>query len=92
MLLLGDGGSTSAVQAVSETTVLALGLPALVFGAGSSGGLLFWIVVILALATVVTVVQRVVHVARVSGTVSGAGRRRETVPTRIPATEKGVER
>lgn len=72
--------------------LIALGLPAMVFGPGASGGLLYWIVIILALATVVTVVQRVVHVARVSGTVSSGSRRRETVPTRIPATGKGVER
>jgi CDP-diacylglycerol--glycerol-3-phosphate 3-phosphatidyltransferase len=69
--------------------LLALGLPALLFGAGPQ---LYWIVVILALATVVTVVQRVVHVARVAGTVPGGSRRRETVPTRIPATGKGVDR
>jgi CDP-diacylglycerol--glycerol-3-phosphate 3-phosphatidyltransferase len=70
--------------------LLALGLPALVFGAGPQ---LYWIVVILALATVVTVVQRVVHVARVSGTAQGGSRRRrETVPARIPATGKGAER
>ena len=69
--------------------LLALGLPALVFGAGPQ---LYWIVVILALATVVTVVQRVVHVARVSGTAEGGRRRRETVAARIPATGKGAER
>jgi CDP-diacylglycerol--glycerol-3-phosphate 3-phosphatidyltransferase len=72
--------------------LIALGLPAWVFGSGASGSLLYWIVIVLALATLVTVVQRVVHVARVSGTVSSGNRRRETVPTRIPATGKGVER
>lgn len=72
--------------------LIALGLPAMVFGAGPQGALLYWIVVILALATVVTVVQRVVHVARVSGKAQGGGRRRETVAARIPATGKGAER
>lgn len=72
--------------------LIALGLPAMVFGAGPAGALLFWIVVVLALATVVTVVQRVVHVARMAATVSSGSRRRETVPTRMPATGKGAER
>jgi CDP-diacylglycerol--glycerol-3-phosphate 3-phosphatidyltransferase len=72
--------------------LIVLGLPAMVFGAGPEGALLYWIVVILALATVVTVVQRVVHVARVSATVSSGSRRRETVPTRMPVTGKGAER
>ena len=44
--------------------ILALGVPALFFGAGKNGALLFWIVAILALATTITVVQRVIHVAR----------------------------
>lgn len=69
--------------------IVVLGAPAMFFGAGPDGALLYWIVIILAFATVVTVVQRVVHVARASGTVSGGRRRRETVPTRIPSTGKG---
>ena len=72
--------------------LIVLGLPAMVFGGGPEGALLYWIVVILALATVVTVVQRVVHVARMSATGSSGRRRRETVPTRLPATGKGAER
>jgi CDP-diacylglycerol--glycerol-3-phosphate 3-phosphatidyltransferase len=47
--------------------VLLLGAPTMVFGAGNQGALLFWIVAVLALATTVTVVQRVVHVARAVG-------------------------
>jgi len=47
--------------------VLLLGAPTMVLGAGNQGALLFWIVAVLALATTVTVVQRVVHVARVTG-------------------------
>jgi CDP-diacylglycerol--glycerol-3-phosphate 3-phosphatidyltransferase len=48
--------------------ILLLGLPALVFGAGPwrAGVLLFWIVVVLAIVSAITVIQRVVHVARVA--------------------------
>jgi CDP-diacylglycerol---glycerol-3-phosphate 3-phosphatidyltransferase len=50
--------------------ILLLGLPALVFGAGPPpwrpGVLLFSIVVVLAVVSAITVVQRVVHVARVA--------------------------
>jgi len=48
--------------------ILLLGLPALFFGAGPwrPGVLLFWIVVVLAIVSAITVVQRVVHVARVA--------------------------
>lgn len=67
--------------------VLLLGAPTMVLGAGERGVLLFWIVVILALATSVTVVQRVIHVARVAGK-PGARRvlhPRDTLPGRAPA-------
>ena len=62
--------------------ILLLGVPTMFLGAGANGALLFWIVGILALATVVTVVQRVVHVARTAG---GPGvvrtvRPRDTLP------------
>lgn len=48
--------------------ILLLGLPTLVFGAGPGrpGVVLFWIVVVLALVSAITVIQRVVHVARVA--------------------------
>jgi len=48
--------------------ILLLGLPALAFGAGPwrPGVLLFWIVAVLALVSAITVIQRVVHVARVA--------------------------
>jgi CDP-diacylglycerol---glycerol-3-phosphate 3-phosphatidyltransferase len=48
--------------------ILLLGVPALLFGAGPwrPGVLLFWIVTALALVSAITVVQRVVHVARVA--------------------------
>jgi CDP-diacylglycerol--glycerol-3-phosphate 3-phosphatidyltransferase len=48
--------------------ILLLGLPALVLGAGPGrpGVVLFWIVAMLAIASAITVIQRVVHVARVA--------------------------
>lgn len=73
--------------------ILLLGVPALVFGGGTraDGVLLFWIVVVLALVSAITVVQRVVHVARVA---KGAPRpppqpRRETLPGVAAARRKG---
>jgi CDP-diacylglycerol--glycerol-3-phosphate 3-phosphatidyltransferase len=62
--------------------VLLLGVPSLVFGPGNRGALLFWIVVAVAAATAVTVVQRVVYVARVTGALAPrpARRRREALP------------
>jgi len=46
--------------------IVLLGVPSLVVGAGPQGLLLFWIVAFLALASVVTVIQRFVHVYRVA--------------------------
>ena len=48
--------------------ILLLGLPALVLGAGPGrpGVVLFWIVAVLAFVSAITVIQRVVHVARVA--------------------------
>src|SRR6266545_2534209 len=48
--------------------ILLLGLPALVVGAGPGrpGVLLYWIVAVLAFVSAITVIQRVVHVARVA--------------------------
>src|SRR5437660_163104 len=43
---------------------LVLGVPTLFFGAGRNGVLLFWLIVILAVVTSLTVIQRVIHVAR----------------------------
>ncbi|HTS86876.1 MAG TPA: CDP-alcohol phosphatidyltransferase family protein [Gemmatimonadales bacterium] len=47
--------------------IVLLGLPTAIGGAGPDGLLLFWIVSILALASVVTIVQRIVYVYRVTG-------------------------
>jgi CDP-diacylglycerol--glycerol-3-phosphate 3-phosphatidyltransferase len=73
--------------------ILLLGLPAIVFGGGSraDGVLLFWIVVVLALVSAITVIQRVVHVARVA---RGAPRppplpKRETLPGVAAVRRKG---
>jgi CDP-diacylglycerol---glycerol-3-phosphate 3-phosphatidyltransferase len=73
--------------------ILLLGLPALAFGAGPwrPGVLLFWIVVVLAIVSAITVIQRVVHVARVA---RGAPPRsavslRETLPGVAAMRRKG---
>jgi len=67
--------------------VLLLGAPTVFFGAGNDGALLFWIIAVLALATVVTVVQRVAHVARSAAgpSVVRPARSRETLPGHAPA-------
>jgi CDP-diacylglycerol--glycerol-3-phosphate 3-phosphatidyltransferase len=46
--------------------IVGLGVPTLLFGAGPQGLLLFWIVSILALTSVITVVQRFVYVYQVT--------------------------
>jgi len=73
--------------------ILLLGLPALFLGEGPwrRGVLLFWIVAVLAFVSAITVVQRVVHVARVA---RGAPPRspiqkRETLPGVAAARRKG---
>jgi len=64
--------------------ILLLGLPTLAFGAGPgrAGVLLFGIVVVLAFVSAITVVQRVVHVARVArgAPPPSPGPTRETLP------------
>jgi len=73
--------------------IVYLGVPTLFFGAGRNDMLLFWIVAALALASVITVIQRVVHVARAtrSPVPVRAARPRDTLPGRAPAlqTRKG---
>jgi CDP-diacylglycerol--glycerol-3-phosphate 3-phosphatidyltransferase len=46
--------------------IVGLGVPTVLFGAGPEGLLLFWIVAVLALASVITVVQRFVYVYQVT--------------------------
>lgn len=66
---------------------LVLGAPALLVGPGRDGRVLFWIVVVLALTTFVTVVQRVVHVYKVTRQPrEAAAPRRDTLPGRMAAT------
>jgi CDP-diacylglycerol--glycerol-3-phosphate 3-phosphatidyltransferase len=69
--------------------VLLLGAPTLFLGAGNRGLLLFWIVVILALATSVTVVQRMLYVAHAAGEpgVRRPPRPRDTLPGHAPALQ-----
>src|SRR5262245_59293895 len=64
--------------------IVVLGAPTLLFGAGRDGRLLLWIVAVLALATTITVIQRIVHVARLVGPAprEPAARRRDTQPGR----------
>jgi CDP-diacylglycerol--glycerol-3-phosphate 3-phosphatidyltransferase len=70
---------------------LVLGAPTLFFGGGPSGQLLFWIMALLAVTTTITVIQRVVHVARVtspSGPAASA-RKRDTLAGHPAAMRKG---
>lgn len=66
--------------------ILLLGLPMLVFGAGRDGRLLLWITALLALVTAITVIQRIVHVARLVAPTPAEPtvRRRDTLPGRAP--------
>ena len=73
--------------------LLLLGIPTLVFGAGPGrqGVLSFWIVAVLAIVSAITVIQRVVHVARVArGAPSPSPiHKRETLPGVAAARRKG---
>jgi CDP-diacylglycerol--glycerol-3-phosphate 3-phosphatidyltransferase len=75
--------------------VLLLGLPALGFGAGPGPGhqgvLLFWIVTVLAIVSTITVIQRVVHVARVARGAPPPSpiQKRETLPGVAAGRRKG---
>ncbi len=73
--------------------LLLLGIPALVFGSGPGrpGVLLFWIVAVLAFVSAITVIQRVVHVARVARGAPPPSPvpKRETLPGVAAARRKG---
>lgn len=74
--------------------IFVLGAPTFLFGPGRNGWLLFGIIVVLAVATVITVVQRVVHVAQITrdvppGGSAGAGAPRKTLPGHAAAQRKG---
>lgn len=70
---------------------LVLGAPTLFLGAGTNGQMLFWIIVILAATTAITVVQRVVHIARLSArpSVTPAPRKRDTLAGHRAVLRKG---
>jgi len=71
---------------------LLLGAPTLLLGNAWGGRLVFWIVAVLALVTVITVIQRVIYVARTADQVparrTGAPRQRDTLPGRA-SSRKG---
>jgi len=75
--------------------ILLLGVPALILGAGAGGErpgvVLFWIVTVLALVSAITVIQRVVHVARVARGAPPPSPipKRETLPGMAAARRKG---
>ncbi len=73
--------------------ILLLGLPALVLGAGPGrpGVVLFWIVAVLAFASAITVIQRVVHVGRVARGAPPPSLvpKRDTLPGVAAARRKG---
>ena len=73
--------------------ILLLGLPALVLGAGPGrpGVVLFWIVAVLAFVSAITVIQRVVHVARVARGAPPPSpiSKRETLPGVAAARRRG---
>jgi len=73
--------------------LLLLGIPTLVFGAGPGrqGVLLSWIVAVLAIVSAITVIQRVVHVARVARGAPPPSpiHKRETLPGVAAARRKG---
>lgn len=83
----GLGLSVKVGIAQRAERVLLLAVPTAAFGAGKDGALLFWIVVVLALATAVTVLERVLYVARVAGDapLRRPARPRETVAGHAPA-------
>jgi len=69
-----------------------LGVPTVLFGAGREGALLFWIVVVLAAVTAITVVQRVIYVAqRTESAKRGTGAaHRDTLPGHRAVLRKGT--
>jgi CDP-diacylglycerol--glycerol-3-phosphate 3-phosphatidyltransferase len=68
--------------------VLLLGAPTMFLGPGNRGMLLFWIVVVLALATSVTVIQRILYVAHAAGgPLVRRPHQRDTLPGHAPALQ-----
>jgi CDP-diacylglycerol--glycerol-3-phosphate 3-phosphatidyltransferase len=71
--------------------IVGLGAPTMFFGAGPDGLLLLTIVGLLAITSVVTVVQRMVHVYRATRDIELAPRARR-VPAMVDMLEKGSQR
>jgi CDP-diacylglycerol--glycerol-3-phosphate 3-phosphatidyltransferase len=68
--------------------VLLLGAPTMFLGPGNRGMLLFWIVVVLAFATSVTVIQRILYVAHAAGgPLVRRPQQRDTLPGHAPALQ-----
>jgi CDP-diacylglycerol--glycerol-3-phosphate 3-phosphatidyltransferase len=84
---LGLEGNVGIAQRAER--VLLLGAATMFFGAGNQGALMFWILVVLAGVSVVTVVQRVIHVWRAAGGREGGAERTarplDTLPNPAPA-------
>ncbi len=68
--------------------VIALGVPVLFFGAGQSGMLLLGIVIVLALLSLITVMQRIHHVYKQTK-VGSAATASETIPALADSLKKG---
>jgi len=87
-------GLTAKVALAACRAGAAAGRSDAVFRGRNHGSLLFWIVVVLALATSVTVVQRVLYVARAAGepSVRRPSRQRDTLRPRARAYNLGKDR
>jgi len=89
LVALSAGMTVSYARARAER-ILGLGAPTLFFGAGPEGLLLLTIVCLLAVTSVITVAQRIVHVYRTTRDVEGAPRARNT-PAMVDVLEKGSQ-
>jgi CDP-diacylglycerol--glycerol-3-phosphate 3-phosphatidyltransferase len=69
--------------------ILVLGIPTLVFGSGPEGLLLLGIVFLLALTAVITIVQRIVHIYRLSQDLEPAPPPRAPAPAMADLLRKG---
>lgn len=75
---LEAGGGSRAPAA----RIILIGLPALLFGPGPNGSLLFWMLALFALVAAATAAHRVVYVARSAGHSTSPAGRRDTLPGR----------
>jgi CDP-diacylglycerol---glycerol-3-phosphate 3-phosphatidyltransferase len=63
--------------------IVGLGLPTLIFGAGPRGWLLLGLMLVLAVANTITVIQRVAHVYRLTAPADRGTRQRDQVPAAL---------